>query len=68
MCSPATDTGTVYACSRITNYQSLSPTEKMTYPQSNRTWQIIHDAQKGGYAVGAFCVYVHPQLPSIGKL
>ncbi|KAF4994517.1 hypothetical protein FDECE_13091 [Fusarium decemcellulare] len=29
----------------------------MTYPQNNRTWQIIHDARKGGYAVGGFCVY-----------
>ncbi|KAJ3525752.1 hypothetical protein NM208_g11505 [Fusarium decemcellulare] len=29
----------------------------MTYPQNNRTWQIIHEARKGGYAVGGFCVY-----------
>ncbi|RAH77197.1 fructose-bisphosphate aldolase [Aspergillus japonicus CBS 114.51] len=27
------------------------------YPASNRTWQIIHNARKGGYAVGGFCVY-----------
>ncbi|KAF2109636.1 fructose-bisphosphate aldolase [Lophiotrema nucula] len=27
------------------------------YPSNNRTWQIIHNARKGGYAVGGFCVY-----------
>ncbi|RSL62289.1 hypothetical protein CEP53_004799 [Fusarium sp. AF-6] len=29
----------------------------MAYPQNNKTWQIIHEARKGGYAVGGFCVY-----------
>ncbi|CAG9938535.1 unnamed protein product [Clonostachys rosea f. rosea IK726] len=28
-----------------------------SYPENNRTWQIIHNARKGGYAVGGFCVY-----------
>ncbi|CAH0046594.1 unnamed protein product [Clonostachys solani] len=27
------------------------------YPENNLTWQIIHNARKGGYAVGGFCVY-----------
>ncbi|KAE9570188.1 putative fructose-bisphosphate aldolase [Colletotrichum fructicola] len=29
----------------------------MAYPEGNRTWQIIHNAKKGGYGVGGFCVY-----------
>ncbi|KAF2007488.1 aldolase [Amniculicola lignicola CBS 123094] len=27
------------------------------FPQSNRTYQIVHDAVKHGYAVGGYCVY-----------
>ncbi|KAK2795052.1 hypothetical protein FQN51_000568 [Onygenales sp. PD_10] len=27
------------------------------FPQNNRTWQIIHNADEGNYAVGGFCVY-----------
>lgn len=29
-----------------------------TFPQSNRTWQIIDHARQHDYAVGAYCVYV----------
>ncbi|KAF2704012.1 fructose/tagatose bisphosphate aldolase [Pleomassaria siparia CBS 279.74] len=28
-----------------------------SFPASNRTYQIIHDAAKRGYAVGGYCVY-----------
>ncbi|ORY19778.1 fructose-bisphosphate aldolase [Clohesyomyces aquaticus] len=28
------------------------------FPESNRTWQIIHDAAKRNYAVGGYCVQV----------
>ena len=36
-------------------FQVLTP-PNMSYPETNRTWQIIHNARKGGYAVGGFCV------------
>lgn len=28
-----------------------------SFPQNNRSWQIIHAAARGNYAVGGFCVY-----------
>jgi hypothetical protein len=31
-------------------------TKMSQYPENNLTWQIVHDAQKRGYAVGGFCV------------
>lgn len=30
----------------------------MTFPEENRTWKILHEADKGGYAVPAFNWYV----------
>lgn len=29
-----------------------------SYPKNNPTYQIIHAAREGNYAVGGFCVYV----------
>lgn len=29
-----------------------------SFPTNNRTYNIIHAAQRGNYAVGGFCVYV----------
>jgi fructose-bisphosphate aldolase class II len=34
----------------------MSPSKIAAFPENNRTYQIIHDAVKGGYAVGGFCV------------
>ncbi|KAF2101668.1 fructose-bisphosphate aldolase [Rhizodiscina lignyota] len=36
-----------------------------SYPQNNRTYQIIHAAQAGKYAVGGFCVYNYDGVAAV---
>ncbi|KAH7372087.1 fructose-bisphosphate aldolase [Cadophora sp. MPI-SDFR-AT-0126] len=35
----------------------MSPSKVIGFPENNLTHRIIHDAVKGGYAVGGYCVY-----------
>lgn len=46
------------SCTACYHYRAtdMSPDKMASYPENNRTWQIIHNARKGGYAVGGFCV------------
>ena len=37
------------------------------FPENNRSWQILHAAAKGGYAVGAYNWYVRPKLWHTGS-